>query len=37
MARQDGATRMTLITCYPFHAVRAGGPLRYVVFANAID
>jgi sortase (surface protein transpeptidase) len=28
---------MTLITCYPFDAVRAGGPQRYVVFAEAID
>jgi len=37
VTRQDGATRMTLITCYPFDAVRAGGPLRYVVFADAID
>jgi len=37
VTRQNGATRMTLITCYPFDAVRAGGPLRYVVFANAID
>ena len=36
VTRQDGATRMTLITCYPFDAVRAGGPLRYVVFADAI-
>ena len=27
---------MTLITCYPFDALEAGGPLRYVVFADAI-
>lgn len=37
VTRQDGGTRMTLITCYPFDAVRAGGPQRYVVFADAID
>jgi sortase A len=37
VTRQDGATRMTLITCYPFDAIVAGGPLRYVVFADAID
>jgi sortase A len=37
VTRQDGRTRMTLITCYPFDAVRAGGPQRYVVFAEAID
>jgi sortase A len=34
--KQDGWTRMTLITGYPFDALRAGGPLRYVVFADAI-
>lgn len=37
VTRQDGRTRMTLITCYPFDAIRAGGPQRYVVFADAID
>jgi sortase A len=26
--------RLTLVTCYPFDAVRAGGPLRYVVTAE---
>ena len=33
----DGPTRLTLITCYPFDALRAGGPLRYVVTARALD
>lgn len=28
---------LTLITCYPFDAVVSGGPLRYVVIANAMD
>jgi sortase A len=36
VTRQDGPTRMTLVTCYPFDAIRAGGPQRYVVFAEAI-
>jgi sortase A len=27
-------TRLTLVTCYPFDAVRPGGPLRYVVRAR---
>ena len=27
-------SRLTLVTCYPFDAVRAGGPLRYVVTAD---
>jgi len=31
----DGPTRLTLITCYPFDALRAGGPQRYVVTADA--
>jgi len=32
---QDGATaRLTLVTCYPFDALRAGGPLRFVVTAQ---
>ncbi len=28
--------QLTLITCYPFHALRAGGPLRFVVHAEAV-
>jgi sortase A len=35
--KNEGPTRLTLITCYPFDALRAGGPLRYVVTASAID
>jgi sortase A len=27
---------LTLITCYPFDAIRPGGPLRYVVVATAV-
>jgi sortase A len=34
---QDGPTRLTLVTCYPFDALRPGGDQRYVVFANAIE
>ncbi|MBT5265495.1 MAG: class GN sortase [Rhodospirillaceae bacterium] len=26
--------RLTLITCYPFDALEAGGPMRYLVFAE---
>lgn len=39
-ARSDGiglddpADRLTLVTCYPFDAVRPGGPLRYLVTAE---
>jgi sortase A len=28
--------RLTLVTCYPFDAIRPGGPLRFVVTANLI-
>jgi sortase A len=33
---QSGQT-LVLVTCYPFGAVVAGGPLRYVVTANRIQ
>lgn len=33
VTKQEGPTRLTLVTCYPFDALRAGGPQRYVVFA----
>jgi sortase A len=36
VTRQDGPTRITLVTCYPFDALRPGGRQRYVVFADAI-
>jgi sortase A len=36
LAQPPGETRLTLVTCYPFDALRAGGPLRYVVTARAI-
>lgn len=35
--RLDAAGAMvTLVTCYPFDAVQAGGPLRYVVVAHRL-
>jgi sortase A len=30
---EPGVRRLSLVTCYPFDAVTAGGPLRYVVTA----
>ena len=30
----DGSSKLTLITCYPFDTVIPGGPLRYVVVAE---
>jgi sortase A len=35
VAKQDGPTRLTLVTCYPFDVLSADGPLRYVVVALA--
>ena len=32
-----GMDRLTLVTCYPFDALDAGGPLRYVVTALPLD
>jgi sortase A len=32
---EPGGRALTLVTCYPFDAVVPGGPLRYVVFAEA--
>lgn len=32
---QPGIRRLSLVTCYPFDAAAAGGPLRYVVTALA--
>jgi len=34
VARNGGGTRLTLVTCWPFDALRAGGPERYVVIAD---
>jgi sortase A len=33
IARQDGPSRLTLVTCYPLDAWRAGGDQRYAVIA----
>ena len=33
----DGEAGLVLLTCYPFDAIRPGGPLRYVVAAEAIS
>jgi sortase A len=32
--RADGAASLVLLTCYPFDAIIAGGPLRYAVVAE---
>ena len=35
IASQDGPTRLTLVTCWPLDAWRAGGDARYAVTAEA--
>jgi sortase A len=34
--QQDARTRLTLITCYPFDAIRPGSSLRWVVVAQKV-
>jgi sortase A len=36
LLRQDERTRLTLVTCYPFDAIVPGGPMRFVVIAEAV-
>lgn len=36
LARDTAEPTLSLVTCYPFNAIRPGGPLRYVVTATAI-
>lgn len=37
IALDADSDQLTLVTCYPFDAARAGGPLRYVVTAMRMD
>jgi len=37
VASDDATSALVLLTCYPFDAVMAGGPLRYVVTAERAD
>jgi sortase A len=34
---EPGMARLSLVTCYPFDAAAAGGPLRYVVTALPLE
>lgn len=36
IARDTDVPTLTLVTCYPFDALAPGGPLRYVVVAEAV-
>jgi sortase A len=35
LPRDTAVPTLTLVTCYPFDAINPGGPLRYVVVAEA--
>jgi sortase A len=35
LAGADDARALVLVTCYPFDALRPGGPLRFLVLAEA--
>jgi len=37
VATDEAVSALVLLTCYPFDAVMAGGPLRYVVTAERAD
>jgi sortase A len=37
MMVEPGVERLSLVTCYPFDSLEAGGPLRYVVTALPIS
>ncbi|MDH3703830.1 MAG: class GN sortase, partial [Alphaproteobacteria bacterium] len=37
LADDRSGARLVLVTCYPFDAVRPGGPMRFLVLADAID
>lgn len=37
IALESDTPRLTLVTCYPFDAVRPGGPLRYVVTSDQMS
>jgi sortase A len=36
LPRATAVPTLTLVTCYPFDAINPGGPLRYVVVAEAV-
>jgi sortase A len=36
LVRDSDESMLSLVTCYPFDALRPGGPLRYVVTAKRI-
>ncbi len=37
VTKNEAPSRLTLITCWPFDALRAGGPGRYAVIAQKVE
>ena len=37
ISRQEDKWRLILVTCYPFHPIEPGGPLRYMVTAEIME
>jgi sortase A len=37
ISTQEDKRHLILVTCYPFHAIVAGGPLRYMVTAETVE
>ena len=36
ISTQEDKMRLILVTCYPFHAIVPGGPLRYMIIAETV-
>ncbi|HEY6289774.1 MAG TPA: class GN sortase [Nitrospiraceae bacterium] len=37
ISTQEDKRQLILVTCYPFHAIVPGGPLRYMVIAETVE
>jgi sortase A len=37
ISTQEDMRQRILVTCYPFHAIVPGGPLRYMVIAETVE
>jgi len=37
ISTQEDKRQLILVTCYPFHAIVPGGPLRYMVTAETVE
>ncbi len=37
ISTQEDKRHLILVTCYPFHAIVPGGPLRYMVTAETVE